>query len=98
MSMYSHKSHSIQPRTNPDKFAVRLGLASPDLISFLPLARAALTTQLLADRSVAAFCYSFHCLSLERFESVQILQILTMLQNENSVAKIRFDTAENEPS
>lgn len=31
------KSVSMQPRTSPDKFAVRLGLASPDLGSFLSL-------------------------------------------------------------
>ena len=36
-SIYFQKSASIQPRTSPDKFAVWLGLASPNLVSFLSL-------------------------------------------------------------
>ena len=35
MSIYLHKSASIQKRTSPDKFVVRLEFASPDLESFL---------------------------------------------------------------
>ena len=34
-TIYLEKSASIQPRTSPDTFAVRLELASPDLESSL---------------------------------------------------------------
>ena len=40
MSISLQKSASIHMRTSPDKFVVRLELASPDLESFLSLVRA----------------------------------------------------------